>query len=193
MTEAEVLDHYRATGALLSGHFILSSGLRSPQYMQSARVLMHPRRAEALGRALATRLTEAVVGAIDLVLSPAMGGLIIGHEVGRALDRPALFTERVEGRMALRRGFDVAAGQRFVVIEDVVTTGKSTRECAAAVAALGGVLVGVGSIVDRTEGALDLGVPYVALAKLAIPNYKPDALPPALAAIPAVKPGSRGL
>lgn len=194
MNKDEVLAHYRATGALLEGHFILSSGLRSPMYLQSARVLMHPERAEAFGRALAARVV-ATLGRdpVDVVISPAMGGLIIGHEVGRALGKPAMFTERVDGVFTLRRGFALEPGARVLVVEDVVTTGKSTKECAAAIADHGGQVVAACSIIDRTDGEVDLGLPYFSLCGLKVPAYDADNLPPDLQEIPAIKPGSRGL
>jgi len=191
MTEDEVLRLFRDAGALLEGHFILSSGLRSPRYLQCARLLMDPERAERVARALAGRIPAEVRGAIDLVVSPAMGGVIIGHEMGRALGRPAIFVERPEGRFELRRGFAIDPGARVLLVEDVVTTGLSSREAIAAVEEAGGKVVAAASIVDRSGGQADLGVPYTALVRIDVPAYPADALPPELAAIPAVKPGSR--
>ena len=188
MTDDEILAEFRAAGALLEGHFILSSGLRSPRYLQCARVLMHPARAERLARALAARLPD--VG-IDAVVSPAMGGVIIGHEMGRALGRPAMFVERPDGVFGLRRGFALDPGARVLMVEDVVTTGLSSREAIKAIEAAGGTVVGAASLVDRSNGSVDLGVPYTSLIRLDVPTYAADALPPALAAIPAIKPGSR--
>ena len=191
MTDDDVLAEFRAAGALLEGHFILSSGLHSPRYLQCARVLMEAKRAERLATALAAKLPLEVRGAVQAVVSPAMGGVIIGHEMGRALGVPAMFVERPDGVFGLRRGFALEAGSRVLMVEDVVTTGLSSREAIAAIAAAGGVVVGAASLVDRSNGAVDLGVPYTALIRLDVPTYAADDLPPALAAIPAIKPGSR--
>lgn len=191
MTDDEVLAEFRAAEALLEGHFILSSGLRSSRYLQCARVLMDPRRAERLARALAERLPDEVRGQIDVVVSPAMGGVIIGHEVGRALGVAAVFVERPTGTFALRRGFRLEPGERVLLVEDVVTTGLSSREAIAAVEAAGGKVVGAAALVDRSSGKADLGVPFTPLIRLDVPSYEADALPPELEAIPAVKPGSR--
>ena len=191
MTDDEVLGEFRAADALLEGHFILSSGLRSPRYLQCARVLMDPRRAERLASALAAKLPPRVRDAIDVVVSPAMGGVIIGHEMGRALGKPAMFVERPDGTFHLRRGFALAPGARVLLVEDVVTTGLSSREAIAAVREAGGEVVGAASLVDRSDGKADLGVPYTALIRIDVPTYAADALPPELASIPAVKPGSR--
>ncbi len=193
MTESEVLDEFRAAGALLEGHFVLSSGLHSARYLQCARVLMDARRAERLCRALAARVRALGVGAVDLVASPAMGGVVVGYEMGRQLGVPALFFERVEGSLALRRGFTIEPGQRCVMVEDIVTTGLSSRECIAGIAASGGVTVAAACLIDRSGGKADLGVPLVSLARLDIPAYPADSIPSDLAAIPAVKPVSRGL
>lgn len=191
MTEEEVLGEFRAAEALLEGHFILSSGLRSSRYLQCARVLMNPGRAERLARALAGRLPSEVRNAVDVVVSPAMGGVIIGHEMGRALDRSAMFVERPAGMFELRRGFRLDPGSRVLLVEDVVTTGLSSREAIAAVEAAGGKVVGAAALVDRSSGQADLGVPFTALIALDVPTFAADALPPELQAIPAVKPGSR--
>ena len=191
MTDDEVLAEFRAADALLEGHFILSSGLRSPRYLQCARVLMDPRRAERLARALAAKLPADLRDAIDVVVSPAMGGVIIGHEMGRALDRPAMFVERPEGRFGLRRGFRLQPGDEVLLVEDVVTTGLSSREAIAAVEDAGGNVVAAASLVDRSGGSADLGVPYTALIRIDVPTYGADNLPADLASIPAVKPGSR--
>jgi orotate phosphoribosyltransferase len=193
VTESEVLDEFRAAGALLEGHFVLSSGLHSARYLQCARVLMDARRAERLCRALAARVRALGVGAVDLVASPAMGGVVVGYEMGRQLGVPALFFERVEGSLALRRGFTIEPGQRCVMVEDIVTTGLSSRECIAGIAASGGVTVAAACLIDRSGGKADLGVPLVSLARLDIPAYPADSIPSDLAAIPAVKPVSRGL
>jgi orotate phosphoribosyltransferase len=191
MTDDEILAEFRAADALLEGHFILSSGLRSPRYLQCARVLMDPARAERLARALAARIPELVADQIDCVVSPAMGGVIIGHEMGRALGRPAMFLERPDGVFALRRGFRLEPGARVLMVEDVVTTGLSSREAIAAVAAAGGEVLAEAALVDRSGGTADLGVPFFPLIRIDVPTYQPDEVPPELAAIPAVKPGSR--
>ena len=191
MTEDEVLAEFRAADALLEGHFILSSGLRSPRYLQCARVLMDPARAERIARALAARLPDETREDIDIVVSPAMGGVIIGHEMGRALGRPAVFVERPEGKFELRRGFRIDPGARVLMVEDVVTTGLSSREAIKAIEEAGGEVIAAASIVDRSGGSADLGVPYTSLIRIDVPTYEADALPPELAAIPAIKPGSR--
>lgn len=188
MSSLDVLTLFRQSGALLEGHFKLSSGLHSPGYLQCALVLQHPAHAETLGRALAARLRA--LGA-TVVLSPAMGGLIIGHEVGRALGVRAIFAERVDGTMTLRRGFALSPSDRVVVIEDVVTTGLSTRETIAVVTAAGATIAGAGAIIDRSGGTADLGVPFSALERLAFPTYQPDACPLCAAGQAVTKPGSR--
>ncbi|RST32045.1 orotate phosphoribosyltransferase [Sphingomonas ginkgonis] len=191
MTDDEILAEFRAADALLDGHFILSSGLRSPRYLQCARVLMDPARAERLARALADKLPEAIRSQVDAVVSPAMGGVIIGHEMGRALGRPAMFVERPDGVFHLRRGFALRPGEKVLMVEDVVTTGLSSREAIRAIREAGGEVIGAASLVDRSGGNVDLGVPYTALIRIDVPTYQPDSLPPELAAVPAVKPGSR--
>ena len=191
MEEAEVFDHFRQARALLEGHFILSSGLHSPVYLQCARVLMDPERAAVLCRALAEKLRVTIPQSFDMVVSPAMGGVIVGYEMARQLGLPNVFMERPEGLFTLRRGFDIPTGSRVLVVEDVVTTGLSSRECIAAVGALGGQVIGEACLIDRSGGTADVGVPLVALATLRAAVYEPDNLPPELAAIPAEKPGSR--
>ena len=191
MTDDDILAEFRAAEALLEGHFILSSGLRSPRYLQCARVLMDPARAERLARALAAKLPQIVRDQVDVVVSPAMGGVIIGHEMGRALGKPAMFVERPQRVFELRRGFRLAPGERVLLVEDVVTTGLSSREAIAAIEAAGGKVVGAASLVDRSGGTADVGVPYTPLIRIDVPTYAADAVPPELAAIPAVKPGSR--
>lgn len=191
MTDEEVLDEFRAAGALLEGHFILSSGLRSPRYLQCARVLMDPARAERIARALADRIPAELRQQAEIIVSPAMGGVIIGHELGRALGKPAMFVERPQGRFELRRGFRLDAGQKVLLVEDVVTTGLSSREAIEAIEETGASVVSAASIVDRSGGTADLGVPYTALVRIDVPTYEADAVPPELAAIPAIKPGSR--
>jgi len=188
LTSTQVLDLFRRVGALLEGHFKLSSGLHSPGYLQSALVLQYPREAEALGAALADAVRPLHP---DIVMSPALGGIVIGQEVGRALDVPAIFAERQDGKLSLRRGFSVAPGTRVLVVEDVVTTGGSTRETMDVATAAGGVVVGAASIIDRSGGNQGLSVPYSALARVAFPTYQPDACPLCAAGSTAIKPGSR--
>jgi orotate phosphoribosyltransferase len=191
MTDDEILAEFRAADALLEGHFILSSGLRSPRYLQCARVLMDPARAERLAQALAAKLPPDIRDQVDVVVSPAMGGVIIGHEMGRALGKPAMFVERPHGVFELRRGFRLDPGAKVLLVEDVVTTGLSSREAIAAIEASGAKVIGAASLVDRSGGTADLGVPFTPLIRIDVPAYAADELPPELAAIPAVKPGSR--
>ena len=191
MTDDQILAEFRAADALLEGHFILSSGLRSPRYLQCARVLMDPARAERLAQALAAKLPAEVRDQVQTVVSPAMGGVIIGHEMGRALGKPAMFLERPDGTFGLRRGFRLEPGTRVLMVEDVVTTGLSSREAIEAVRAAGSVVIAEAALVDRSSGKADLGVPFTPLIRIDVPTYEADALPPELAAIPAVKPGSR--
>ena len=191
MTEDEILQEFRTADALLEGHFILSSGLRSPRYLQCARLLMDPRRAERVANALAEKLPPETRRNADVVVSPAMGGVIIGHEMGRALGKPAMFVERPQGRFEFRRGFALEPGQRVMLVEDVVTTGLSSREAISAIEQAGGTVIAAASLVDRSNGSAALGVPYTALITIDVPAYEADALPPELAALPAVKPGSR--
>ncbi|MBX7220437.1 MAG: orotate phosphoribosyltransferase [Blastocatellia bacterium] len=190
--ETSQIEHLLAeTGALLTGHFLLSSGLHSPNYVQCARLLQFPSVAEVIGKALAEKLLASVTGPPDVVAAPAIGGILIAHEVARALGVRCLFTEREGTAMTLRRGFDVNPGEKTLVIEDVVTTGLSTRETMTALEAAGAKVIGVGSIIDRTKEPIDLGVPRAALIRLEIPTYQPDACPLCQTGIPAVKPGSR--
>ena len=191
MTESEVLAEFRAAEALLQGHFVLSSGKHSANYLQCARVLMNAARASRLAIALAQNLPRDIRAAIELVVSPAMGGIIIGHEMGRALEVDALFLERPQGSFLLRRGFAVKPGQKVLMVEDVVTTGLSSRQAIAAVQDAGGEVIAEAALVDRSAGEADLGVPLFPLVSLNFPVYDADALPPDLAAIPATKPGSR--
>jgi orotate phosphoribosyltransferase len=194
LTDDDVLQEFREANALLEGHFILTSGFHSSAYLQCARVLMDARRAEKLCAALAQKLSTAgLTRDIDLIVSPAMGGVIVGHEMGRQLGVPAIFFERVAGVFVLRRGFEIAPGQRCLLVEDVVTTGLSSRECIDAVNALCGTVVAATALVDRSNGRVDLSVPFAALIALDIPHFPPDQLPATLEGIPAVKPGSRGL
>jgi orotate phosphoribosyltransferase len=197
MTRDELLDLYRRSGALLEGHFRLTSGLHSPGYLQCALVLQHPAHAEALGRAIADRVRELRA---TVVLSPALGGVVIGHEVGRALGVRAIFAERQEGRLTLRRGFALAPTDRVLVVEDVMTTGGSTRETIEVARAAGGEVVGTASIVDRSPstgsgqtGSLRFDVPFVTLLRMDLPTYDPDQCPLCAQGLPVVKPGSRAV
>ncbi len=187
-----MLAEFRAAGALLEGHFILTSGLRSPVFLQKVFVFQDPRRTERLCAALAEKATAAF-GPIDVVVSPAVGGIIPGYETARALGARAIYVEREDGRFQLRRGFSIASGERVLMVEDIITTGLSSRECLAALAEHPGTLVGAACLIDRSGGRAEIGTPRVALATLDVPTYAPDALPPHLAAIPPVKPGSRSL
>lgn len=192
MNPNQVLDEFRAAGALLEGHFVLSSGLHSPVFLQKMFVFMDPARTERLCRALAERIAQAY-GSVDYVVSPAVGGIVPGYETARHLGCKAIFVERENGAFALRRGFAIPEGARVVMVEDIVTTGLSSRECLAALREHPGRVLGAACLIDRSGGSADLGVPLVALARLDIPNYAPDRLPPELSAIPAIKPGSRNL
>lgn len=192
MTTEQVLDEFRACGALLEGHFILSSGLRSPIFLQKAFVFMDPGRTETLCKALAAEITKAF-GPIDIVVSPAVGGIIPGYETARQLGAKAIFVEREAGQFALRRGFSIPKGARAVMVEDIITTGLSSRECLEALASEPGDIVGAACLIDRSNGTADVGKRLISLAQVNVPTYAADALPPELAAIPAVKPGSRGL
>ncbi|MEG8040936.1 orotate phosphoribosyltransferase [Sphingomonas sp. LR60] len=191
MTDDDVLAEFRAADALLEGHFILSSGLRSPRYLQCARVLMNPRRAARLAEALATRIPAELRARITAVVAPAMGGVIAGQEMARALDVDAMFVERPSGTFELRRGFRLEPGQEVLMMEDVVTTGLSSREAIRAIEEAGGRVIAGAALVDRSNGTADIGVPFFPLIRLEVPTYQPDDLPPELAAIPAIKPGSR--
>ncbi len=189
-----MLAEFRAAGALLEGHFILTSGRRSGHYMQCARVLVDPVRAERLCRTLAARIQAAHPGLVPYaVVAPAMGGILVGYELARQLGTRSLFAERVEGRFTLRRGFDLPPGATVLIAEDVVTTGLSLRECADCVAEFGAVPVLAACLVDRSNGKAELGMPLVALATVDFPTWAPDEIPAELARLPAVKPGSRGL
>jgi orotate phosphoribosyltransferase len=193
MTTDEVLAIFRSCGALLEGHFILSSGLRSPVFLQKALVFSRPEKTEILCRALAQKIRADGYGDISQVVSPAVGGIIPGYETARHLGVPAIYTERVDGQFRLRRNFAVEPGEKVIVVEDIVSTGLSIRECVEAIKALGADVVAAACIIDRSGGEADIGVPLIALTKYKVPAYPADALPPELAAIPAVKPGSRGL
>jgi orotate phosphoribosyltransferase len=191
MTEDEILAEFRAADALLEGHFVLSSGLHSPRYLQCARVLMDPSRASRLASALAHGLPLEIKSQISIIVSPAMGGIIIGHEMGRSLGLEAVFLERPGGIFEFRRGFRIAPGQKALLVEDVITTGLSSREAIKAVEAAGGSVVAAAALVDRSNGLVDLGIPFFPLIRIDVPVYEPQALPPELAALPPEKPGSR--
>jgi len=192
MTSDDVLEEFRAAGALREGHFVLSSGLHSPVFLQKNLVFMDARRCERLCKALADKIT-AKVGAVDVAISPAVGGIIPGYETARHLGVPSMYVEREGGAFKLRRGFHIEPGQKVVMVEDIVTTGLSSRECIAAIKAAGGDVVAAACIVDRSGGRADVGVPLIALATLDVPAYSADALPPELAAVPTTDPGSRRL
>ena len=188
MTENELLDIFRKSSALLEGHFILSSGLHSDRYVQCALVLQHPRLAEQLCSELAGKLRHLEV---SVVAAPALGGVLVAHEVARALGVRSIFTERQDGQMTLRRGFSLEPGEPTLVVEDVITTGLSTRETIQCLEQAGAKVLGAGSLIDRSGGTADLGLPKTSLINLKIQNYKPEECPLCKAGIPAVKPGSR--
>jgi orotate phosphoribosyltransferase len=192
MTQNEALDEFRTAGALLEGHFVLSSGLHSSVFLQKMFVFMDPARTERLCRALAERISQSY-GAVDYVVSPAMGGIIPGYETARHLGCKAIFVERENGRFVLRRGFTIPEAARVVMVEDIVTTGLSSRECLAAIREHPGHVLGAACLIDRSGGKADLGAPLVSLVELDLPSYPADQLPPELARIPATKPGSRNL
>jgi len=193
MNKEEVLDVFRSCGAILEGHFILSSGLSSPTFLQKQRVFMHADKAEILCKALAEKIVAEGFGDVSQIVSPAIGGIIPGYETSRHLKKPAVFTERVNGKFELRRGFEVKPGEKVIVVEDIVSTGLSIRECVDCLKELGADVVAAACLVDRSDGEADVGVPLVALTGFKVPAYAPDDLPPELAAMPAIKPGSRGL
>jgi orotate phosphoribosyltransferase len=192
LTVDEVLEIFRSAGAILEGHFILSSGLRSPVFLQKARVFMHADKTETLCRALAAKIRASVSGQIDYVVGPAIGGLIPAYETSRHLGVPAIWVEREAGEFKLRR-FDLEKGARVVIVEDIVTTGLSIRETIACLKALGAEVAAAACIIDRSGGKADIGAPLIALAEYEVPAYPADNLPPELAAIPPVKPGSRNI
>ena len=188
--EEHLLTIFQRTGALLDGHFQLTSGLHSPRYLQCALVLQYPEHAEYVGRALAAKFSD---DRVDAVVAPAIGGIVVAHETARAIGARALFTEREAGVMTLRRGFRLSRGERVLVVEDVVTTGGSTRETIEAVVEADGVVIGAGSIVDRSAGAVDLGVRRQSLLTLDVASYNPEDCPLCKEGVPFIKPGSRSL
>ena len=191
MTEDEILSEFRSVDALLEGHFLLSSGRHSAYYLQCARLLMNPERAGRIALALTQKMPRELRNEIQAVISPAMGGLIIGHEMGRALEVEAIFVERPTGTFEVRRGFTIEPGEKVLLVEDVVTTGLSSREAMDCVREAGGEVIAAAALVDRSAGSVDLGVPFFPLIAINFPTYAPDELPPELAATPATKPGSR--
>ena len=194
MNTEQVLDVFRQCGALLeNGHFILSSGLRSPTFLQKAKVFQYPDKAEILCKALAEKVKASDIGPIDVIISPAVGGIIPGYETARHMQVPSLFVEREKGEFALRRGFEFEQGARILMVEDIVSTGLSSRECIDCIKALGGNVVAAACIVDRSAGDADVGVPLISLAQYKVPAYEVDAIPPEMQDKPAIKPGSRGL
>lgn len=193
MTKDEVLAIFRECGAMLEGHFILSSGLRSPVFLQKAKVFQYAAQTEKLCRALADKIKADGFGGVTKVVSPAIGGIIPGYETARQLGVPALYTERVEGKFELRRGFEIAAEDKVIVVEDIVSTGLSIRECVEALRGIGANVVAAACLIDRSGGEADVGVPLVSLIQYKVPAYPADQLPPELAAIPPMKPGSRGI
>jgi len=193
MTKDEVLAIFRDCGAMLEGHFILSSGLRSPVFLQKAKVFQYAAQTEKLCKALADKIRADGFGDLTKVVSPAIGGIIPGYETSRHLGVPALYTERVEGKFELRRGFEIAPDDKVIVVEDIVSTGLSIRECVEALRAIGANVVAAACLIDRSGGEADVGVPLVSLIEFKVPAYPADQLPPELAAIPAIKPGSRGI
>jgi len=192
MTRDDVLQTFREAGALLEGHFVLSSGLHSPIFLQKMFIFQDPVLTEKLCKALAAKVEERF-GTVDYVVSPAVGGIVPGYETARHLGAKAVFVERENGTFRLRRGFQIPEGARVVMVEDIITTGLSSRECLETISKEPGTVLGAACLVDRSDGEADLGVPLVALASLKVPAYPADALPPELAALPAVKPGSRSL
>ena len=190
MQTEDVLAVFRAAGALLEGHFILSSGRRSPVFLQKALVFSQPDKSEELSKALAVKV-KAAFGQIDVVVGPAMGGVIPSYELARHLGCRAIYAERPEGTFELRRGFEIKAGERALIVEDIVTTGLSFRETVTALQSEAGEIVGGACFIDRSNGKADVGCELVALASVDLPDYAADDLPPELAAIPAIKPGSR--
>ncbi|MFN0046856.1 MAG: orotate phosphoribosyltransferase [Sphingorhabdus sp.] len=191
MTEDEILSEFRNVEALLEGHFLLSSGRHSAHYLQCARLLMNPDRASRIALAIAQKIPREIRNEIKAVISPAMGGIIIGHEMGRALGVDAMFVERPDGVFSLRRGFSIEPGTKILMMEDVVTTGLSSKEAIRAIEEAGGVVIAAGAVVDRSAGTAEIGVPFFPLIELSFPTYAPEDIPAELAAIAAIKPGSR--
>ncbi|MHA6691921.1 orotate phosphoribosyltransferase [Devosia sp. A449] len=193
MTKDDVLAIFRECGAMLEGHFILSSGLRSPVFLQKAKVFQYAAQTEKLCKALADKIRAEGFGDATKVVSPAIGGIIPGYETARQLGLPALYTERVDGKFELRRGFEISPDDKVIVVEDIVSTGLSIRECVEALRGIGANVIAAACLIDRSGGEADVGVPLVSLIEFKVPAYPADQLPPELAAIPPIKPGSRGI
>jgi orotate phosphoribosyltransferase len=193
MKQSEVIEIFHQCDAILEGHFILSSGLRSSVFLQKALVFSQPEQASKLCKALADKIIEQGYGDISQVVSPAVGGIIPGYETARHLGKPAIYTERVDGIFELRRGFQIAKGEKIIIVEDIVSTGLSIRECIKALKDIGADVVAAACIIDRSAGEAEIGVPLISLAQYKVEAYESDNLPHELAAIPAIKPGSRGL
>ncbi len=193
MKQTQVLDIFRQCDAILEGHFILSSGLRSAVFLQKALVFRQPDQSSKLCKALADKIISEGYGDISQVVSPAVGGIIPGYETARHLKKPAIYTERVNNKFELRRGFEISNGEKVIVVEDIVSTGLSIRECIQTLKDLGADVVAAACLIDRSAGEADIGVPLISLAQYKVKAYDPDNLPPELATIPAIKPGSRGL
>ncbi len=193
MNTDQVLDIFRQAGALLEGHFILSSGLRSPVFLQKAFIFKNPQTTEILCKALAQKIRRDLNTQPDIIVAPAMGGIIPGYETARHMGLDSIFTERENGTFTLRRGFSLEKGQKVLMVEDIVTTGLSSRECIASIEATGAHVIGGACLFDRSGGEADIGVPLISLAARKFPAYAENDLPPELASIPAIKPGSRGL
>jgi len=193
MNEEQVLEEFRQAGALLEGHFVLSSGLHSARYLQCARVMMDAKRADRLCSALKQKIATTIKDNIEMVASPAMGGVVVGYEMGRQFGVPSVFFERVDGKLELRRGFSMKPGTRCLMAEDIVTTGLSSRECIEAIETLGGKVVAASCLIDRSNGTADIGVLLIPLARLDVATYSKENLPPELAALTVEKPGSRTL
>jgi orotate phosphoribosyltransferase len=192
MSEKEVLNIYKSIGALLEGHFVLSSGLHSRLYLQSALIFSNTSIAESLCENLAKKINNIIdLENIDLIVSPAMGGVIVGYELSRHIKKPNIFAERKEGKFSIRRGFQINKGQKILVVEDIVTTGKSSLECFECIRELGGEVIAEAALINRGGDSVDLGVPLITLANLNIPNFNFNKLPEDLKNMPAIKPGSR--
>lgn len=194
MKQAKVLKEFEKAGALLKGHFILSSGLHSPMFLQKALVFMHPKRTARLCKALAAKVADEIdMDKVDAIVSPAVGGIIPGYETARYLGVPAMYVERENGEFVVRRGFPLKKGMRVLMVEDIITTGVSSRECIATIRSTGARVVAAACLIDRSGGKAKVGVKLISLVQIDIPAYPADKLPPELAALPATKPGSRGL
>ncbi len=193
LSQKQVLDIFASCGAILHGHFILTSGLHSDTYLQKALVFRQPQKARILCSALAQKITQAKLGEVSQIVAPAVGGIIPGYETARHLGLPAIFTERVDGKFRLRRGFEISPGEKIIVVDDIISTGISIRECIACVREMGGDVVAAACLIDRSAGEADIGVKLIKLIDFKVSAYAEDELPQELATIPAVKPGSRGL